>query len=284
MSTDRIWLITGASTGFGRRLAELVLKNGEKVVATARRPSALDDLVTKYPADRLLVLKVDVSIAQDIVDAFAATKEKFGRLDVVVNNAAYAAMGELESVSEEEGRAMFDTNFWGAVRVSREAVKFFREVNPPGVGGRLLQISSITGIIGGAGMAYYAASKHALEGVSECLAAELDPAWNIKVTIVEPASFHTEGQAKTVWAPPHPAYSNPELPASRMRNGWSAYTPAGDANKAVEVLYKLASLPDPPLHFVLGENAILYVRKKLAELAADTDKYESWSQNLKKDT
>ncbi len=155
-------IVTGASTGFGRRLAELVLKNGEKVVATARRPSALDDLVTKYPADRLLVLKVDVSIAQDIVDAFAATKEKFGRLDVVVNNAAYAAMGELEAVPEEEGRAMFDTNFWGAVRVSREAVKFFREVNPPGVGGRLLQISSITGIIGGAGMAYYAASKHGM--------------------------------------------------------------------------------------------------------------------------
>ena len=106
----------------------------------------------------------------------------------------------------------------------------------------------------------------------------------MQVTIVEPASFHTEGQAKTTWAPRHPAYSNPELPASRMRNGWGTYSPPGDVNKAVEVLYKIASLPDPPLHFVLGENAILYVRKKLADLAADTDKYESWSQGLRKDS
>ena len=181
MSADRVWfskllvlvrgimvltsncsIVTGASTGFGRRLAELVLKNGEKVVATARRPSALDDLVPQYPSDQLLVLKVDVSLNQDIVDAFAATKDNFGRLDVVVNNAAYAIMGEIESVPEEEGRKLFDTNFWGAVCVSREAVKFFREVNAPGVGGRLLQISSITGIVGGAGMGYYAASKHGM--------------------------------------------------------------------------------------------------------------------------
>ncbi|RPD56674.1 NAD-P-binding protein [Lentinus tigrinus ALCF2SS1-7] len=282
MSTDRVWFITGTSTGFGRHLAELVLQKGEKVVATARRPSVLDDLVSKYPSDQLLVLKVDVNVSQDIVDAFAATKDKFGRIDVVVNNAAYAVMGELEAVSEEEARKLFDTNFWGAMCVSREAVKFFREVNAPGVGGRLLQISSITGLIGGAGMTYYAASKHALEGASECLAAELDPAWNIKITIVEPASFHTEGQAKTTWVPAHPAYSNPELPASRMRNGWGTYSPPGDVRKAVEVIYKVASLPEPPLHFLLGENAIMYARKKLADLAADTNKYESWSEGLKK--
>ncbi|RDX48769.1 NAD-P-binding protein [Lentinus brumalis] len=255
MYTDRVWFITGASTGFGRHLAELVLQKGEKVVATARRPSVLDALVSQYPVDRLLVLKVDVNIKQEILDAFAATKDKFGRLDVVANNAAYNVLGELESVPEEVGRALFETNFWGAVTVSREAVRFFRELNPPGVGGRLLQISSISGLVGGAGLAYYSASKHALEGLSESLAAELDPAWNIKVTLVEPASFATEGISKTVWAPAHPAYSNPDLPATRMRNGWDTYDPSGDVKKAVEAIYNASSLSDPPLRLVLGEVA-----------------------------
>ncbi|RPD71635.1 NAD-P-binding protein [Lentinus tigrinus ALCF2SS1-7] len=284
MSTDRVWLITGTSTGFGRQLAELVLQKGEKVVATARRPSVLDDLVSKYPSNRLLVLKVDVNVPQDIIDAFAATKDKFGRLDVVLNNAAYVVMGELEAVPEEEARKLFDTNFWGAICVSREAVKFFREVNAPGVGGRLLQNSSITGITGREGMTYYAASKHALEGASKCLAAELDPAWNIKVTIIEPGSFHTAGQAKTTWVPAHPAYSNPELPASRLRNGWGTYSGTGDVKKAVEVIYALAFLPRPPLHFLLGEDAIMHARKQWADVAADTDKYESWSKGLEKDS
>ena len=130
------------------------------MVATARRPSILDELVSQYPSDRLLVLKLDVSQPQEIVDAFAQTKATFGRLDVVVNNAAWAAMGEVEAAQDEVVRSMFETNFWGAANVTREAVKFFREVNPPAVGGRLLQISSITGLIGGPGLAYYAASKH----------------------------------------------------------------------------------------------------------------------------
>ena len=158
-------VVTGASTGFGRALAELVLIKGEIAIATARRPESLSALAAQHPSDRLLVLKLDVTQPDEIAAAFAQAKVSFGRVDVVVNNAAIAVMGEVEAQAHEEGpvRGVFETNFWGAARVTSEAVRFFREVNEP-VGGRLLQISSITGLIGGPGLAYYAASKHGEAG------------------------------------------------------------------------------------------------------------------------
>ena len=109
---------------------------------------------------------MDVSKPQEVVDAFAAAKEKFGRIDVVANNAAYGTLGEVEATTDADARRLFETNFWGAVNVSREAVKFFREVNPVGVGGRLLQVSSVAGLQGLAAMAFYAASKFGMFGLS----------------------------------------------------------------------------------------------------------------------
>ena len=156
--------VTGASTGFGRVLTEIVLEKGDIAIATARRPEALSDLSAEYPADRLLVLKLDVSKPQEIVDAFTTAKEKFGRIDVVANNAAYCTLGEVEAVADVDARSLFETNFWGAANVSREAVKFFREVNPAGVGGRLLQFSSVSGLQGLAAVAYYTASKFGMSG------------------------------------------------------------------------------------------------------------------------
>lgn len=152
-------LVTGTSTGLGKALVELVLAKGEIVVATARRTAPLDDLKAAYPASRLLVLKLDVSKPAEITAAFAQAKDAFGRLDVVVNNAGWGTFGEVESVVDADARAMFDTNFWGAVDVSRAALAFFREVNAPGVGGRLVQISSCCGVVGLPGQAFYCASK-----------------------------------------------------------------------------------------------------------------------------
>ena len=153
------YIVTGASTGFGRELAKLVLEKGDIAVATARRPEVLADLVAAYPADRLLTLKLDVTKQQDVLDAFAAAKAKFGRVDVVANNAGFGTFGEVESVPDADARAIFETNFWGAAWVSREAVRFFREVNPAGAGGRLLQFSSVCGFQGMPGTAYYSATK-----------------------------------------------------------------------------------------------------------------------------
>lgn len=155
----------------------------------------------KYSADRILVAKTDVTRPQEVADAFVHAKSVFGRVDVVFNNAGYADLGEIESVLDVDARALFETNFWGAVSVTREAVKFFRESNPPGDGGRLLQMTSMYGIVGANCLAFYSASKHgeqstslrpsesyspdvaliALEGFTKSIVQELDPAWNIKV-------------------------------------------------------------------------------------------------------
>ncbi|EJF55823.1 NAD(P)-binding protein [Dichomitus squalens] len=277
-----IWLITGASTGLGRALTEIVLENGDTAIATARRPETLSDLIAKYPASRLLTLKLDVSRPQEIVDVFNAAKEKFGRIDVVANNAGRGAFGEVEAIDDADARDVMEINFWAAANVSREAVKFFREVNPAGVGGRLLQVGSAGGLQGFGAMAYYSASKFALEGFSEGLASEIDPAWNIKITIIEPGGFDTPGIGKTAWAPAHPAYSKKELPGNFFRSILKELRPQGDPRKGMEVVYKLATLEDPPLHFPLGKDAVDLVRKKTATLLADTEKYESWNEGLEK--
>jgi len=173
-------------------MTELVLKNGGKVIATVLEPSALAELSTCYPISALLVLQVDVTKPQQILDAFAGGGKHFGRIDVVFNNAGYGVSGEVEGTPETIARDLFDVNFWGAVNVTKEAVRFFREVNKP-AGGQLLQNSSLLGLEGGLATGFYSASKFALEGVSESLAAELDPKWNIKVGYVFVSLFDLPG-------------------------------------------------------------------------------------------
>ena len=142
-------------------MAEHLLDEGEIVVATARTPSDLDDLKAIYPETQLLVLRLDVHNSQEIKNVFVETKEAFGRIDVVFNNAGWAIVGDLEATPEDEARKMFDTNFWGAANVSREAVRFFREENKP-CGGLLLTNSSQAGVTPLPGFSYYTASKHGI--------------------------------------------------------------------------------------------------------------------------
>ncbi|KAI0775580.1 NAD-P-binding protein [Trametes elegans] len=279
MSFPRVWFITGATSGFGRVLTEIVLQNGEIVVATGRRVAALDDLKSQFPSDRLLIVKLDVSQPKEVVDAFAQARGAFGRVDVVVNNAGWGAFGEVEAAQDDVVRAQFETNFWGAANVSREAVKVFREVNKP-VGGRLFQISSITGLTGGPAFGYYSASKFALEGLTESLAADVDPAWNIKVTLIEPGAFRTSGPVNTVWPPAHPAYSNPALPSSQFRANKDNLPIKGDPRKAMQVVYDVAGFADPPLHLPLGKDCIAHARKRFEAFLEETKKYEYLSENL----
>ncbi len=151
--------VTGASSGFGRAAAEHVLEQGDILVATLLKPEVLNDLTAKYAADKLLVLKLDVTKPQEIVDAFQKAVDVFGRIDVVFNNAGYAVLAEIEGSPEDALRKLFDTNFWGAMNVSREAVRIFREVNKP-LGGRLLITSSMGGVAPVPLLGYYAGSKH----------------------------------------------------------------------------------------------------------------------------
>ncbi|PIL34915.1 hypothetical protein GSI_02702 [Ganoderma sinense ZZ0214-1] len=252
----RVWFITGTSTGLGRAVAEVALENGEIVVATARRPSSLDDFAHRYPKERLLVLPLDVIEQDQVVTAFAEAARTFGRIDVVLNNAAYGYVGELEGMEETKARSLFETNFWGAVRVTKEAVKYFRETNPPGVGGRLLQVSSYGGIVGIPGGSIYGATKFG---------------W-----------IRTEWARSATWAPEHPAYTNPDLYTTYVRRvGFdTAVTTWKDAKRSAEAIYKVACVPNPPLHFLVGKDVIEGTRKKVAALLADIDAYEALSEGL----
>ncbi|KAH9942738.1 hypothetical protein B0H21DRAFT_779899 [Amylocystis lapponica] len=282
MSSQKIWFVTGASSGFGRAQTECVLAKGDIVVATLRKPEMLADLTEKYGSDRLLVLKLDVTSRDEIVAAFAKAQEVYGRIDVVYNNAGYGLNGEVEGVPDDLARGIFDVNFWGAVHVSQEAVRFFRDVNKPS-GGRLLQMSSASGIQAIPCVGFYTASKFALEGISEAMAAELHPDWNIKVTILEPGVFQTDGLSKNlVFAPPHPAYGEGTLPhmfRAVLKAGTVPYT-FSKVDVMCERVYKAASTPDLPLRLPLGRAAMDAYQIKSDSLKQIHEIAKAWNENI----
>ncbi|KAI0789685.1 hypothetical protein C8Q75DRAFT_147703 [Abortiporus biennis] len=282
--SPQVWLITGASSGFGLCMTRHVLSKGDIAVATLRQPSALDSLKAQYPESQLLILKLDVTIPYDITAAFASAKERFGRVDVVFNNAGLGVVGETEATPENVARDLFDVNFWGADRINREAVRFFREENEPRKGGRIIVNSSYVGIGTIPGIAYYSAAKHALEGVTKCLKAELDPEWNIKITLVEAGFFNTNlGRDKVILHPVHPAYESlakttkdREYLASVILNGDSA-------EKGVAKMYDLSLLENPPLHLPLGKDVLVGFKAFAEELTEVVHTYPTWSDNLGND-
>ncbi|CAL1698988.1 unnamed protein product [Somion occarium] len=289
MASPRVWFITGTSSGFGKVMTELALNHGDVVVATLRKPGDLDNLRSEYPSDKLAILKLDVSKRDEIVAAFEKARQLFGKIDIVFNNAGYGLIGEVEGTDEEVARRNFDTNFWGSANVTREALRFFREVNPPGYGGRLLVTSSECGIQGYPGYGYYCASKHAVEGLHDSLAKEIDPEWNIKLTLVEPGYFQTSSMTKVTAngakLPPHPAYTKPTLPSAVMR-AWSDSAQVGvgsDPVKGMKKVFELAAMPDPPLRFPIGADVIEVFSARSKALAETVEKFGSYSNNLELD-
>ncbi|KAI0439191.1 retinol dehydrogenase 8 [Xylaria telfairii] len=216
---DAVWFITGCSSGIGAALAtRLATQTKNRVVATARQVSALSYL----PDDAPNVLKVTLDVTSlDAIDAaFKKAVEHFGRVDVVVNNAGYTVMGDTEASTAREGRDLFDTNFWGAVDVTKRALGVLRDENPKTGqrGGAILFVSSMGGFITTPGGAYYHASKFAMEGFAESVAKELDPVWNIHLSILEPGGTTTEylGRSFKSMATRHPAYAAPHMPTNAM--------------------------------------------------------------------
>ena len=181
-----VWFITGCSTGLGRALAELIVQRGSRVVVTARDKSAIADIERSAP-DRVLALSLDVTRPADIDAAVAATRERFGRIDVLVNNAGYGYQSTVEEGEEAEIRAQFDTNVFGLFAMTRAVLPLMREQRK----GNIINITSVAGLIGYPGSGYYAASKHAVEGWSDALRAEVLPL-GIGVTCVEPGPFRTD--------------------------------------------------------------------------------------------
>ncbi|KAH9914373.1 NAD-P-binding protein [Epithele typhae] len=290
-SPSRVWFITGTSSGFGLEMARCALGHGDRVVATLRNPSTLSTLSAQYPAAQLLVTRVDVTHPKEIKAAFALALDTFGRVDVVFNNAGYVLAGEAEGTPDADARALFEVDFWGAVYVSQEALRVFRDVNVPR-GGRLIQNSAAVGLVAFPNMGFYGAAKHALEGFSETLSMEVHPDWNIKITCVEPGAFGSTGiQHKLQLVPQHPAYSDPSLTVSIVRRSFAEGVNDGDAAarfghsdavKGVARIYELSKLDDPPMHLPLGLDSVAFLSEYAEGVRKDVEEYASWSDDLEK--
>src|SRR5258705_11809868 len=244
------WFITGSSRGFGRALARTALEAGDRVAATARRPEQLDDLAAAYP-DRLQALALDVTDVAAAGAAISEARQRFGRLDVIVNNAGYANVSPIETGDDEDFRAQFETNFWGVYNVSKAAIPVLRDQG----GGLIMQFSSMGGRVGGsAGIASYQAAKFAIDGFSRVLQTETAP-FGIKILVVEPSGFATDWAGSSMEVADIPDHYVNTVGAMNSVRDSDAIT-AGDPARAAEILVRMARRTDLPYHLPLGWNAV----------------------------
>ena len=243
--TQKIWFITGASRGFGREWAIAALERGDSVAATARDLSTLDDLGEKY-GERLLPLQLDVTDRDADFAAVRQAHKRFGRLDVVVNNAGYGHFGLVEELTEAEARAQLETNLFGALWVTQAALPLLREQGS----GHILQVSSIGGISAFPMVGIYHASKWALEGLSQTLAQEVAP-FGVKVTLIEPGGFATDwaGSSATT-SEPLPAYADFHKQVQEQRRE-RVGTP-GDPTASAAAVLEIVDADEPPLRCFFG--------------------------------
>ncbi|KAF7585903.1 hypothetical protein BBP40_009885 [Aspergillus hancockii] len=213
IDSNTVWFITGCSSGVGKSLATTVHEAGHRVVATARNIASLSYLPD---GPQLLKLSLDVTSKADITRSLSTAVDTFGRIDVVVNNAGYAVMGDTEVIPESDARLQIETLFWGPVFITQEAVRTFREVNPEGQGGTVVQVSSIGGLVTFPGSAFYHAGKFALNGFTESFAKEMNPDWNIKFLIVAPGGIKTRFGSSVQLPARHPAYDIPDSPLNQL--------------------------------------------------------------------
>ncbi|WP_323122651.1 SDR family NAD(P)-dependent oxidoreductase [Burkholderia alba] len=264
--SSQVWFITGSSRGFGHALATAALEAGDSVVATARRPDQLADLVARF-GDRVFPVALDVTDPAAAVKAVQASVGHFGRLDVVVNNAGYANVSPIETTSEEDFRKQFETNFWGVYNVSKAALPVLRSQGH----GIVVQFSSVGGRVGGAaGLGSYQAAKFAVDGFTRVLQAETAP-FGIKYLVVEPGGFATDWAGSSMKIPDIPAeYDRTVGELARILA--SGVASAGDPKRAGEILVRVVKQPALPTHLLLGAGAVkmaqAYSTHQVAEAAA----------------
>ncbi|MDT0304584.1 SDR family NAD(P)-dependent oxidoreductase [Streptomonospora wellingtoniae] len=243
-SAGRVWFITGASRGLGRAFAEAALEAGDRVAAAARDTAALERLSARFEG-RVLPLTLDVTDRAAVFAAVEAAADRFGRLDIVVNNAGTLSLGMIEEFSEAEARHQMETNFFGALWVSQAAVRRLRTQGS----GHIVQVSSIGAVAGHTSSGMYSASKFALEGMSEALAMEAAP-FGVRVSIVQPGGYWTELYTRMRTAEPLEAYAPLREELERQ---WSQGEPVdSEPGLAAEALLALVGSDDPPLRLLLG--------------------------------
>ncbi|MCX4093574.1 SDR family NAD(P)-dependent oxidoreductase [Nocardia sp. alder85J] len=270
-----VFFVTGSSRGLGRRIVEQALDAGHRVVATARDPRTLDDLVRKY-GDRVHVEALDVTDPEAAATAVANGVAAFGRLDVVVNNAGQGDRAALEDTSLEVFRRQIETNFLGTVYVTKAVVPILRKQG----GGRIIQISSVGGRVGGPGMTAYQSAKWAVGGFSEALAAEVGPL-GITITVVEPGGMRTDWAGSSMTIPPISEPYQATLGASVAAMADFEHTATSDPAKVARLVLTVAALDEPPLRILAGSDAYeigrdawqhrLEVDAQWADLSRSTD-------------
>ncbi|KAE9397752.1 NAD(P)-binding protein [Gymnopus androsaceus JB14] len=284
LSQQSVWLITGATSGIGLEVVKVILQKGHIAISTFRsidKPPVLEEL----ESPRLLSIHCDLTSEKDIKDLFSKAESTFGRIDVVFNNAGIGMLSEIEGAPIDKARGLFEVNFWGTALVSQEAVRVFRDVNPKsGIqGGRLLNMSSLAGIAPAPGIGFYSASKNAFEALTEALANEMDPAWNIKITVIEPGAFKTRAHTdNNIVVPSHPAYANkPSLGSNKMRK-WFADGSGitGDPTLAAKRIYEFTQDESAPIRIQLGDACWHGVKGRLETLVEEQKTVEKWSKGL----
>src|SRR3984893_5483971 len=269
---SKVWLVTGSASGLGRDIAEAVLASGERLVATARDPHRLEDLVKKY-GDQIRTAPLDVTDEDAAHAAVQEAMDAFGRLDVVVNNAGFGDFAPFEQLSSERFKSLMDTNFYGVVHVTRAALPIMRTQKS----GCILQVSSVGGRLARPGNAGYHAAKWAVGGFTESLAQEVAP-FGVKVCALEPGGIRTNWGTRASQGMPDllPEYE-PSVGAfaERIKSYWGQET--GDPRKMAQVILRLADSDTLPAHLLLGSDAVQFTAQAEATRAAEAERWREVS-------
>jgi len=266
---DKVWFVTGCSTGMGRDIAREALAQGYRVVLTARNPDTLADLHAEFP-ERAALARLDVTDRAQIESAVRRAREVFGRIDVLVNNAGYGYISAIEEGEEAEVRAMFETNFWGLLAVTRAVLPEMRERRS----GQIINNSSQAGLMSFPGTAYYSTSKFAVEALSEGLSREVAP-FGIKITAVEAGPVRTDWAGRSMRRTKTSLADYAEGVGARMQliTDMDGKQP-GDPQRAAAAIVALAECEHPPRQLLLGRGVLAAYRAKLAEVTASLDAWE----------
>lgn len=266
---SKVWFITGCSTGFGRELAKSVLAAGYRAAVTSRNPDDVKDIVSQYPGTSMAI-QLDVTKTDEIKKAVKQAQDKFGSIDVLVNNAGIGYFGAIEESEEEEVRRMFEINFWGLTNVTKEILPIMRKQRS----GHILNISSIGGIVSFPGVGFYNATKYAVTGYSEALAKETAHL-GIKVTVIAPSGFRTDWAGRSanntgIVIDDYEPSAHLNIKTIRSNSGRQP----GDPVKAAEAIIKVTETAESPVRLLLGAGALRGARNKIQEMQKDIDAWE----------
>ncbi|MFF2382556.1 SDR family NAD(P)-dependent oxidoreductase [Streptomyces sp. NPDC058108] len=273
---SKVWFVTGSSRGLGRAIVEAALEAGDRVVATARKPAQLDDLVVRH-GDRILPLALDVARDDDVRRAVREGLDAFGRYDVVVNNAGYGDIASVEDVTPEAFRAQIDTNFYGVVQVTKAVLPVLREQGA----GHIFQVSSVGGRVGSVGLSAYQSAKWAVGGFSTVLAQEVAPL-GIQVTVLEPGGMRTDWAGSSMTIPPvsEPYRQTVGGFADMIRSSAASGSAESDPVKVARVVRDLAGRQDAPVRIVLGAQAYGIAQAAARAIAESDEKWREVSESV----